>query len=213
MILLVQNYYNIKFYQLKFEGYFTVNPFATEQLAILLNNNSIVFWSSSDSKRKYESTIIKGVNQQGISLSGVNIDNSNGLSEKNILIFNQEGDYKGFNQNEIRELLLKDQKQTIENVTFFDFKSRGFNSESANIIARNSEKWINLKKLNLSRNNFLDADAEKIAENAVWPNLEELILSSNQISNKAVTAIASNTTGRKLRKLCLNSIILALLVV
>ena len=92
---------------------------------MLLNNNSIVFWSSSDSKRKYESTTIKGANQQGISLSGVNIDNSNELSEKNVLIFNQEGDYKGFDQKEIRELLLKDHKQTLENVTVLEFKSRG----------------------------------------------------------------------------------------
>ena len=153
---------SLKFYLLQLEA-FTVNPVATEQLAVLLNNNSIVFWSSSDSKRKYKSIMIKGVNQQGISLSGVNIDNSNELSEKNVLIFNQEGDYKGFNQNEIRELLLKDHKQTLENVTVLDLKSRDFNSESAKIIARNSEKWINLIKLDLSRNSFLDVDIEKMS--------------------------------------------------
>ena len=96
---------------------FNINPVATEQLAVLLDNSSIVFWSLSNSKRKYESTAIKGTNQQGLSLCGVNLDNSNELSEKNVLIFNQEGDYIGFRPNEIRELLLIDPKQTLENVT------------------------------------------------------------------------------------------------
>ena len=145
-----------------------------------------------------------GPNWQGINLSGTNIDNSNELSEENVLIFNQEGDYKNFNQKEIRELLLKSHKQTLEKITILELKNRGFNSNCANIIARNSQKWISLKKLDLSRNNLLDVDAEKIFKNSSWPNLQELILSSNKISYKTVIAIASSTNWQKLRKLYLD---------
>ena len=43
-------------------------------------------------------------NQKGINIAGANIDSTKGLSEENIMIFNQVGDYKGFGIQNIQEI-------------------------------------------------------------------------------------------------------------
>ena len=116
--------------------------------------------------------------RKDLNLDGVSIDDAIGLSDSNVSIFNQQGDYKGFKNNEIRELLLGDERQQFGNVTTIELKDRGLDNKSANIITRNSKKWINLKKLDLSKNNLSDDDVNKIFSRSAFPKLQELILSS-----------------------------------
>ena len=73
----------------------------------------------------------------------------------------------------------------------------------AKIIAGNTT-WINLQKLDLSRNGIYDEEGAEILSNESWINLEEVDLSSNALESRSAIALGNNQVWRKLTALNLH---------
>mgnify|MGYP000856791752 FL=1 len=147
---------------------------------------------------------LNGINKKGFSVTGTNIDSTKGLSEENIMIFEQVGDYKGFETNNIQELFFNDQLSALEKITYLDLSYGNLGYQGAKIIGRNI-KWVNLRKLDLSNNSIAEEGAVALAMNKTWEELQELILNSNEISDKGLIALSENPCWKNLRKLHLES--------
>ena len=183
-------------YVLKNSGYkiksHLMDPFDPNLLTILLDKKVISFWDSN----------AVGGERTLLDWDGTNIDDATGLSEENVMVFFQKGDYTALGKEEIQELVLNGTDP--ETITKIDLSKRNSSPHLAHIIGRSS-KWRNLERLDLSSNNILDEGALQIAKNLTWPNLQELILTSTQISNDSCSEIANNISWMKLRRLDLST--------
>ena len=201
--LKIENVADGSFYMKKLQQkimHYSVDSSDYSQVAVVLEDRSVVILETTET-----SPSNKGINNRGLNLIGSNFDGSFGLSEENIRLLNERGDYQGFEKNEIRELLLKDRRiDRVDKITKINLRSRNMDIRRAKIIGRNSS-WVNLKELDLSQNSFLDEGGVEIASNLSWKNLQELNLNSTMISDRAASAISENPSWKNLRILNLHS--------
>ena len=156
-----------------------------------------------------------------------NIECAKGLSESDILLFQQKGDFKNWSRSQIGELILN--QSLAEKVTSINFSKIDFTEEDASVFKRNTT-WVNLENLNLSKNmigynhmcmiagntawknlkvlnvedNNIGGDgAAAIAKNPIWANLEVLNMSRNKLSLPGTRELAGNTIWTKLKTLIL----------
>ena len=180
--------------------HYSIDPAEPDQITLTLKDKKIVFLEVEIMRQFQKTPLTKGAHDSGLSLAGTNIDDSLGLSEENILIFDQNGDYFGFEKENIQELILNDRKADMDKITEIKLNIGYRGAHSAQIIGR-SGKWINLERLDLSGNNISDKDALNLGSNLTWKNLQELILNANNLSGRAITGIADNPCWKNLRKL------------
>ena len=184
--------------------HYSIDPVGNGQIAVLLRGKKVMFTEVEALKNDHRVTPITGVSHRGLCLAGTNIDDSRGLSDENIMLFDQRGDYYGFGKEKIKELILNSQTANLAKITTIHLCIGSRGSQCAQVIGRNSN-WINLESLNLSGNGINDGDTVALGKNMAWKNLQELILSSNHLSDKTAAAIAGNPCWKSLRKLHLAS--------
>ena len=180
-----------------------VNPIIQMQ-GVKVSVNSFTKSIAREVLERVNFSMIKGTNSKGLELSGANIDGSLRLSEENIMLFDQKGDYQGFGTENIQKMILNTKGPGLENITTIDLKNREINARGASVLGRN-QNWCNLRKLDLSMNEISDDGAVEIAKNKSWTNLQELSLASNKIFDRALVTISANTSWGNLRKLHLKS--------
>ena len=180
---------------------FSLDPDEHGQIGLLLKDKRVIHEEIEVLKNPWKVIPTKGSTNKGLNLVGSNIDDALGLSEENITIFCQKGDYSGFGEEKFKVLILNDRTSDLEKITHIKLNVGG---RGALVIGRNS-KWPNLQRLDLSGNNLSDKDAVKVGHNATWKNLQELILNSNQLAERTAAAIAENPCLKNLRILQLAS--------
>ena len=139
-----------------------------------------------------------GINHKRFDLKGVIVNCSIKLSDKNVEILQEKGDYVFdkeimqwlFPQElnhamKVREISLVDKKLT-------QFYVRAIGSDI---------HWINLRNINISKNKINDEGVETIANNKTWIYLEEMMLRDTELSDKGVGFIATNDTWKTSRNL------------
>ena len=183
---------------------YSIDHMHNNQIILMIKNKYINLLKSDTLQMGSSRSSIKGANKMGLNLHGTNIDDLQGISDENAMLFAQSGDYKGFSTEEIRELIVYNEKSHFEKILKIEFSKHYFDSRSTSIIARNSN-WTHLESLDLSRNSIQDEDTIKIGKNRTWKNLKELILNSNQIADAAAYALAQNSCWKHLNKLHLSS--------
>lgn len=112
---------------------YSMDPYGTNQIAVLLNDKTVTFLNSELSQNA-----VKGPQKKELSLTGANIDDSLEISEENIMIFDQKGDYNGLGKKSIQELFLNSQSEELEKITIIDLSHRNLSTPAASVIARNS---------------------------------------------------------------------------
>ena len=183
---------------------YSMDPGSANHIAASLHDKTVTFLESNFPQNRSKYCEIKGSNEKGLRLVWANIDDSSGLSEENVMIFDQRGDYEKFGKKNIQELILSNQAQELEKITTLDLSNRKLRPSGTVVIGRNT-KWTKLEHLDLSYNGITDEKAVHIGNNLTWKNLQELMLSSNEIADKAAAAIAGNPSWKNLRKINLSS--------
>ena len=117
---------------------FSINPIETGQIAVFSKLMKRISCESLLSKKKTLCTHKHGVNRLGINLQHANIDYSYGLSDENILMFKQKGDYTCFTKDQIRELILGDINQNFAHVTEINLHKTGREWNHLNAIGKNA---------------------------------------------------------------------------
>ena len=189
--------HELKYFQNQIRDY-TIDPLDHTQIVALLDDNKVISIKTKSSKSN--PIIVTGANLKGLNLTGVNIDASIGLSEVNLKLFKQHGDYSGIEKEKMHELILNSSKSDMEKLVQIDLSNRNLEPRGVTVISRNFKR-TNLQKLDLSMNGMSDESAVEIALNGAWTNLQELILNANRLSDKGLVAISANSIWKHLRKL------------
>ena len=169
-------------------------------IAVKQNYNIISF------KNLYHSSILsqhkKNMKCKGLNLEGTVVDLSAGLSEENVTLFVEKGEYYPFDKNTIRELFSNSPTNTTSNV---EINLMNVSLTPLHVkIVENYPQLNNLKRLNFAHNNLCDEGGEIVGNNKTWVNLEELILKKTNIGDKSAIAISRNQTWKNLKKLDLS---------
>ena len=171
------------------------------QIAVLDGMNKISF---KQIPNRFDSLQlpVRGPNTKGLNIKGIAVNNCHKFLSQNVGLFQEEGDYKLFDENTINKLFPDDSTEAakVKEITLLGSK---LTSVHAKIIGSDLN-WIQLKKIDLSRNRIGEIGGEAIGKNKSWPNLEELILTSTEIGDKTAAIIANNETWKSLRKLQLS---------
>ena len=183
------------------EYQFQVHRYSFDPISnqIVLARPYSIHWISHTAQNSNSS--ITGPNNIGLNLTRTNIDDSQGLSDETAMIFEQRGDYKGFDVKKIRELIFENRKSDLDKILEIDLSNSGI--EDATVLARNS-KWTNLEILNLSKNCITDNGASAIAQNFSWRNLRKLDLNSNCIGYLGAASLAMKSKWENLEVLNLS---------
>ena len=167
-------------------------------------------------------------NNKTLRLGNTTIDASIGISESNLTVFKERGDYGKFNSNFVQEILLNPDPTLVTEIKleYQNIEQKGAELISKNFMWTNLEKlylqgnnirnkggiaitgnirWEKLKVLNLSGNGIYDKCAKELGRNTVWRDLEELCLEYNNISAEGSMVISSNSAWPKLRILNLGA--------
>ena len=203
---------------------FAITP-DMEHVAILHKSNVISLMELSDSRTNRK---IEPPNVTSCDFSGVKIDNSAGLSEENIRMFQKKGDYGKFDKDFLKFIVKNSDPKNLREIKFNNHRlssvhveiiGRNLNwsnletirldqnkiTDEAGIFIGSNKTWINLKVLNLSSNYIGDKTAEAIGYNSSWEKLECLFLNWNNIKDRGVLDISANTSWKNIRKINLGS--------
>ena len=143
------------------------------------------------------------INHKGLNLEGVIANRAVGLSEVNIMLFAEKGEYYPFDENVIRGLF---SNKPIEEINISEISSvdTGLTLFHVKIIDSYAQ-WSTLKKLDLTSNNIGEEGGEIIGNNKFWVHLEELVLRETNIGDRSAVAISQNHTWKNLKKLDLSN--------
>ena len=185
----------------------SIDPVADNSICVLTNDNKVIFVDLTRAEDNITSKLIRGINQKGLQLTGANIDESNGFSDENIMLFDQMGDYKGLGKKMIQEFILDNRNPNAEKYTSLDLSNGKLNAQIAKIIRRNW-KFIHIQRLDLSLNSSRRVEASAIGNNQTWVNLQGPLHDLPQMNDEAVILIAMNQGWKNLKKLhlCWNNI-------
>ena len=189
---------------------YAIDPVYQNQIVTFTNANNATFSEFLTLNHGQRANVLKGVNKKGLNLTGVNIDGSKGLSDLNITIFDERGDYRGMGIGQIKELILNNQTSSTEKITAIDLSSRGLSTEGARIIGRHL-KWVNLQRLDMSQNMIGVKGATVISCNSSWKSLRKLDLSSNKLEDEGARALARNGAWPLLEELDLSKNIIGII--
>ena len=185
---------------------YSADPVYQTNIALVTESKTISLIETTRLPRDFQTAIKHNLRQVDKFFAGANIDNAFGLSEENIMIFDQVGEYKGIGKDQIRKLFLNSRISDLEKITTVELSDRKLDWRSARIISRNS-KWINLRRLDLSTNNIFNGNEDfvTLAANQTWTKLQELILNYNKLRDEDATTISENSCWKDLRLLQLKS--------
>lgn len=186
-----ESHYTSKNYSLRADG---------KQIAFVGNASTISFFNFLPIQ---QNAPLKGIYNKGLSLKGANISGSRGLSDKNIRIFRDKGDYLDFDDEVIKKYFLcsSTESENRQELSLVDAK---FTKLKGQVIEK-EPGCANLRKLDLSENSIGDAAGRTIAINKTWTNLEELLLNSTNIGSKTISGLIRNETWKNLKKLHLRA--------
>ena len=207
---------------------FASSPFAVSSdfKQIAFAKDKMLYVYNNFSKLQTQEKQSRDMNR--LNLHGTIIDFAAKLSEENIQVFTQIGDYQSLegcmqkilqsklDHSEIIEVNLSnipisDKRAEIigRNLTWQNLQKlelRACNIQKSGAIALgNNISWRKLRILDLSENKIGDTGAEGLAKNKSWVNLEELLLRNNEIERNGGRAIGMNESWGKLKRLDLES--------
>ena len=176
------------------------DPFSL-QMATLEINNASPFKGYLKFDRPFDCTVLpfQGSNFKGLNLLGAIVNGSIGLSQENIAIFQERGNYGKFPQDMMRKLF-PDNPEDAKNVREIVLSDAKLDAIHVQMIGCDC-LWVNLQRLDLSMNKIGTEAIEALGNNKSWPNLQELSLTYTHLEDKAVIAIAENLIWKNLRKL------------
>ena len=172
-----------------------------KQIAVLRDKNTLAFVNTLNIYGPSTAQTL-GTNDKALNLKGTIASCSMGLSNPDIMIFQKKGDYI-FPEEIIKCLFPQDSNHAVK-VREISLVAERLTPIHGRIVGSDLQ-WINLQKLDLSRNKISDEGAESIAKNKTWINLEEMVLRNTELSDKSAEMIAANDTWKNLKKLNLSS--------
>jgi uncharacterized protein YjbI with pentapeptide repeats len=176
-----------------------------QQVAVVEEIHTVSFKKISEvADLSIQTPTVRGNNNKGLNLQGVIANSSVKLSEENIALLRKRGDYGIFNESMIKKLFNSSStaSQDVREVVLIGQKLAPIHAQ----IIGSDLLWINLQRLDLSRNEIGDIGAFAIGANNIWKKLVTLDLSSNQIKDKqALIFLCSNKTWEYLQSLFLVS--------
>ena len=170
-------------------------------IALIDDKNTICFESIYHDNSEFQPR--RDTDRKGLNLQGATANRCGELSEKNIMLFVDKGEYYPFDKSIIQGIFSK-KPEDANSTEEVNLAAADLNSTHARIIA-NCVHWCNLRKLNLWSNQLEDDGGELIGNSKSWMNLEELILRQSEIGDKTAVAIGKNQSWKSLKKLDLAS--------